>query len=424
MAYHELIKNFERIRDYMREFYLYGFKSREEYDKKSARSYDNERRRIESYLGDYMGFHQTNAGKNVFLSIDSRNSLHNPLYKALKAKSFTDGDITLHFILFDILYTPDLWLSIDEIIDKIDTEYLCGFSNPILFDKSTIRKKLKEYVDLGLLTTLKQGRQLLYSRTGYPELSPFTDLLEFFSETAPCGVIGSFLLDKTENSSEYFSFKHHYITHALESEILCQLFEAISEKRCVTITNYSRRSNCHREWKVIPLKIFISVQSGRCYLMSYNPALHRMKSYRLDYITKVQLQELSYGFDRLQEILCQIQSHMWGISCSVSCEISNGNQRKKGYRLEHVEFTLHIESNEEYIYQRLEREKRCGTVERLDDHTCRFTADVFDTSEMIPWIRTFICRITSMDFSNRPIENQFRQDLEEMYRLYHIGGDC
>ena len=48
MAYSELIKNFERIRDYMREFYVYGFKSREEYDTKSARSYDNERRRIES----------------------------------------------------------------------------------------------------------------------------------------------------------------------------------------------------------------------------------------------------------------------------------------------------------------------------------------------------------------------------------------
>ena len=30
MAYSELIKNFERIRDYMREFYIYGFKSREE----------------------------------------------------------------------------------------------------------------------------------------------------------------------------------------------------------------------------------------------------------------------------------------------------------------------------------------------------------------------------------------------------------
>ena len=48
MAYSELIKNFERIRDYMREFYVYGFKTREEYYSKSARSYDNERRRIES----------------------------------------------------------------------------------------------------------------------------------------------------------------------------------------------------------------------------------------------------------------------------------------------------------------------------------------------------------------------------------------
>jgi len=29
MAYNELIKNFNRIREYMRDFYLYGFKSRD-----------------------------------------------------------------------------------------------------------------------------------------------------------------------------------------------------------------------------------------------------------------------------------------------------------------------------------------------------------------------------------------------------------
>ena len=52
MAYSELVKSFERIRNYMREFYVYGFKSRDEYGMKSARSYDNERRRIESWLGD------------------------------------------------------------------------------------------------------------------------------------------------------------------------------------------------------------------------------------------------------------------------------------------------------------------------------------------------------------------------------------
>ena len=68
MAYSELIKNFEKIRSYMREFYVFGFKSRSGYDRKSARSYDDERRRVESWLGDYMRFAKTAEGKNVFLS--------------------------------------------------------------------------------------------------------------------------------------------------------------------------------------------------------------------------------------------------------------------------------------------------------------------------------------------------------------------
>lgn len=80
MAYSELIKNFEKVRAYMREFYVYGFKSRTEYDAKSARSYDDERRRLESWLGDYMRFTQTPEGKNVFLSVDSRVTRKNPFY--------------------------------------------------------------------------------------------------------------------------------------------------------------------------------------------------------------------------------------------------------------------------------------------------------------------------------------------------------
>ncbi len=79
MAYSELVKNFNKIRDYMREFYVYGFKRRDEFTKKSARSYDDERRRMESWLSDYMQFRQTADGKNMFLSIDTRVSSHNPL---------------------------------------------------------------------------------------------------------------------------------------------------------------------------------------------------------------------------------------------------------------------------------------------------------------------------------------------------------
>ena len=92
-------------------------------------------------------------------------------------------------------------------------------------------------------------------------------------------------------------------------------------------------------------------------------------------------------------------------------------------RLEHVEFTVKVEDNEEFIVRRLYREKRVGTVEKLDEHTYRFSADIYDSSEMIPWIRTFICRIVQMNFSNRTQENKFKEDLDEMYRMYGVGEE-
>ena len=73
--------------------------------------------------------------------------------------------------------------------------------------------------------------------------------------------------------------------------------------------------------------------------------------------------------------------------------------------------------------RRLEREKRIGTVEQIGANTYRFTADIYDISEMVPWIRTFICRIVQMNFSNRAQENKFKEDLDEMYRMYGVGEE-
>ena len=217
-GFSELIKNFERVRAYMRDFYVYGFKTREEYDRKSARSYDDERRRFESWMPDNMRFLRNREGKITFISIDSRQSPHNPLYKAWKSKSFTDKDITLHFILFDILHSPEISLTLNEILDKI-AEYLSDFEDPLSFDESTVRKKLKEYCLEGIIIAEKQGKKMLYRRAESVIGDIPRDALDYFSETLPCGVIGSFLLDKQKQSESLFGFKHHYITSALDCGI-------------------------------------------------------------------------------------------------------------------------------------------------------------------------------------------------------------
>lgn len=164
----------------MREFYVYGFRSREEFTQGSGRSYDNERRRIESWLGEYMQFRRTSEGKNVFLSIDSRISHHNPLYKAWKTKSFTDNDITIHFLLMDILDDVKKTMSVSEIMKEVE-KYQAKFENPKIFEESTMRKKLKEYVSEGILITEKRGRMVCYRKSedfkGYN-----IDMLNFFQK--------------------------------------------------------------------------------------------------------------------------------------------------------------------------------------------------------------------------------------------------
>ena len=414
-SYNELIKNFEKTRAYMRDFYVYGFKSRDDYQKKSARSYDDERRRLESWLGEHMSFVRTPEGKNVFISIDSRTIRHNPLYNAWKAKSFTDGDITLHFILFDILHDPAVKQTVAELLQQIDTKYLAGFETPMMFDESTIRKKLKEYCQAGIIVAEKEGRKVYYHRTENTDLSNLNDVLHYFSEVAPCGVIGSFILDKTESDTDAFTFKHHYITGAIDSGVLAALFGAMGEKRAVTITNMSRKKDMPKRIRVVPLRVLISAQNGRQHLFAYLPDYNSFTAYRIDYLSDVKMEDPTPRFDELRAELDRMQSKMWGVSVKRN---KWGNEH-----LEHVEFTVKVEDDEMYIVRRLKREKRIGTVEKLDAHTYRFSADVYDTSELIPWIRTFICRIDTIHFSDRTIEGQFKKDLEAMYGMYGISRE-
>ena len=356
-----------------------------------------------------MQFRQTPDGKNIFISIDSRLSNHNPLYKGWKAKSFTDGDITLHFILFDILSSPEISMSLSEITDEVD-EILSEFNEPRYFDESTVRKKLKEYVSEGLITTEKKGKVLYYRRAADFELCG-TDCLDFFSEVVPCGVVGSYLLDKVDNHDKHFVFKHHYITGTMDSEIVYLLFKAMHEKCNITLETMNRHKERIAVSHVVPLRIFMSVQSGRQYLMAYAAQYKKIIPYRIDNIVSVKMGEECEEFDFLREKLNQMQPNIWGVS----------TQSTSGDRMEHVEFTVTYSKDEPHIHRRLEREKRCGTVEKIDENTSRFSADVFDSSELVPWIRSFICRIVDIHFSNKELEKQFRDDMESMYHLYDLG---
>lgn len=410
MAYSELIKSFDRIREYMRQFYVYGFKKREEYDMKSARSYDNERRRVQSWLGNYMRFRQEAGGREVYLSVDSRSVAHNPLHQAFKAKSFTDGDITLHFILLDLL-AGDTELSIHEIMDGIE-RHMTHFDDAQMPDESTVRKKLKEYEKLGLLACEKNGRELVYRRReDCVPLEDWKDAVAFYSEADPLGVIGSTILDRMDGTPDYIRYKHHYMLGVLDSEVLCSLLMAIGESKAVEIGVRSRRKPSGAMMHtVFPCRVYAGTESGRQYLLSYNYKLKRMTFHRIDNILTVKTLGIEERAQWYYDLSKRIGYNLWGVSL------------KKDAGLDHIELTLHVEEGEFYIVDRLEREKRCGTVERVNNHTVRFTADVHDASEMLPWLRTFTGRIVDLTCTDPTIAETFYEDLKALSQMY--GGEA
>ena len=456
MAYSELIKKFGRIRAYLRSFYVHGFRHRDEYTAKSARSYDNERRRIESWLGDYMSFGQDESGRRVFLSVDSRAIQENPLYRAFRTRSFTDRDIMLHFHLLDILDGPESreGLSITGLMDEL-SERLSDFEDDSMPDESTVRKKLREYASLGLVELRKKGRETIYRRSeARTDLASWDAAAAFFQEAAPLGVIGSFLRDRMPERFQKFRFKHHYILNALDSEILYDLFAAIRESRMVTLTVHKRQ-----QITVLPLRIYIGTQTGRQYLLACSmagrhggtrrpgqstgpapgasaasptgqsagpapgapaasssgpaadPPPHiRFTFYRADLIDNVKTGEKTDPPEDLSKELDAFTSHVWGVAGSNAAP------------LQHIEMTVLAGPEEDFIVQRLEREKRCGTVEKLDGSRWRFSADVYDALEMLPWLRTFTGRIADLQCTDRRVIDRFRADFDALAGMYGMNS--
>lgn len=418
VAYSELIKNFDNIRMKMRDFYVYGFKSKADFSDKSARTYDNDRRHIESWLAAYMYFRKNDKGKRCFIAVDSRKIKHNPLYKAWKAKTFTAKDIMLHFCLLDMLQ-DGVSMSLNELVERLDHDYLSNFADAGTIDVSTVRKKLAEYVNLGIMVAEKRGRELFYSRSKDGiDLKHWHEAISFFAETSPLGAVGSFLEDKFSEEVNIFSYKHHYLLQALESDVLVDLLDAMQKKQTVRLVSCTD-SGKHISMRVLPLKIYVSTQSGRRYVMGWFFKAKRIIFCRLDNLEQVLEPKDLPDYDKLLAQAESMEQHLWGVSMNTPSEDGKLN-------LDHVELVVRAGEDEPYILQCLEREKRCGKVTKLDEGSYQFTADVRDVGELLPWLRTFIGRIESFTCSNKKVEERFWQDLDAVYAMYGLkkaGGE-
>jgi len=401
MTYSDRIKSFDRIRELMRSFMIEGYKRREAFAM-SARSYDDARRRIENWLGaNRVTFNADELGKRYYIKLDGRDRSVNPIYAAFATRYFAPHDIFLHFTLLDILpeydETPMPFAQIEPRIHECWNHY--ANDNPP--DTKTLRTKLNEYADLGVITSVKTGHVRAFRKARPFDVTPWRDAIAFFSETAPLGVLGAYLLAQTPNDHTPFQFAHHYAHHVLDSEVFARLLEAIQGRECVEITA-TQPDGTSITKTVLPLCLRKIVCSGRQWILACSP--RHYWTFRLACITSIKPKgKPDWDTNDLRN---WPNGHIWGISC------------KSKETRETIDMVIRAEPGEKHVLERLQREKRCGSVEIIDDCTRRFHAELTDANEAIPWLRSFVGYIVSMHCSNADVEARFWQSIRDMISMY------
>lgn len=415
-GFSELIKNFDKTRNYVRDFFIYGFKRREDFTSKSSRTYDDEKRRIESWMGDCLKYDDSVKGRQIAISVDSCHIDENPLYQAYCSKSFTDNDIRLHFLLLDIL-SAEGEKTLKDIVDSLNDDY------GQLFEVQTVRNKLKEYVSEGLIVSRRQGKTAYFSLTPdrtdeyFNEYTGLEDAVKFFSQTQTFGFVGNTLLKAVGLKNDMFLMKHNYLIHTLEDMILPEILEAMDERCAVSFINQSLKDRAEKDiserTQVVPLQIFSSVQTGRRYLAAYVPEYKRFNTYRLDYIKEPKKGKVCEDYEHIYEKFTRSLSKCFGVSY--------GNRHKEG-NFPPMKMTLFIDEEKEgYVLERVMREKRCCTVEKTGEHLYTVTADIFDCNEIMTWVKSFIGRTASLEGGSEGVRRRYFSDIHRMKKLY--GGE-
>lgn len=407
--FHELIKSFPKTREYVRDFFVYGFKTRTEFKHKSPRTYDNERRRLESWLSPFVHKDHLSNGANISLAIDSNLLDTNPLFRVWKTKSFTDNDIVLHFFILDLLQDGGK-MTAEEITDDLLTEY------EAFFDIQTVRRKCNAYQKEGLLQKQKKGKTVVYSldtslAQWLKSNETILDALAFFQLAGSLGMIGNQLTDQLDYQNQTFRVKHSFFVHTLEDEILLDLLNIIHQQKSAALEIKSSKKGVINTTVCVPLQIFISTRSGRRFLCAYIDRSKRFTCFRLDTIKSVTSLEKTEAYEELQTKLNRNRRQLWGVSF----------QGRERHHLDKLTMTIQVfEPKESYIVDRLRREGRGGTVTKTAPNIYQYEIEVFDCNEMLPWIRTFIGRILSLECSAKSVERRFYEDLQTMYQTYQI----
>lgn len=424
-----LIGEYERIRHILRDFYIFGCFTKDDYVEKSFISpskYDQDQRKINAYLPeDFISKKKKNRKIIQFCRYNMYKDRENYIANTFRCRNFSELDIKTYFYVLQYLNEKDMGLSeLCEIINDI------GYGEVNDYQRETMRKKLIKFEEAEYITRYgdekrpkyKLNRDILKDLSD-DEIEDICIMLELVKNREILQVPFLFLQKKLELylycnrnikniDKDFFLYKHNHLFNVLDNEILLELLKAINNKSCVQITlvnnieNNDKGQEC--SFEVMPIKIIYDIVYGRQYLFSFSNEENEFIISRIDRIKKVETGE-KIKDEELNEILkgASIEEKSW---CTSNISESIDTTVK-------IEFKFD-EKNEFFILERIKREGQHGKITKLEEGRYLFEIEVKDPGEMIPWIRSFGERAKIIESGDFKIEEKIISDWEELLKKY------
>ena len=415
-----LIRDYENIRRILRDIYIFGCFSKEDYIEKndiSGRKYDKEQQRINAYLPKgFIQKRRVNKKVLLYCSYDMLSGSENHLTETYRNKSFTALDIMAYFFVQQIL-NDNGELTASEILDNLPI-----INDEIDFTKDNLRVKLEELIDKGLIYSRKDGRNVYYGLSDDilvdfddEELISLYTYLEFIMNVSPIEMPYYFLHKKLKmymqlerkisfDDIDVFQFKHNHIFASLDNDVLLTILRAQNNHNVLKIESYNANNP---PAIVIPGEIIHDSTYGRQYLYCFNLENKKPMVIRLDSINVISIErEFTDSETEIYMSMSNYSDGCWSTS-GVSKELTEVV----------IEFRFD-EDKEKYIYRRIEEEGHNGCIKKISEGVYEYRLMVRDPGEMIPWIRSFGERakvISSGDFN---IESAIAMDWEKAVKKY------
>lgn len=237
----------------------------------------------------------------------------------------------------------------------------------------------------------------------------FQEALDFFSRYAPLGTVGSLILNRCDSEqNSVFRFKHEYFVHAINDYHLYTLLSALeNEKQWCLIRFTQPVTGKQGEILCYPLEIRVSSTMGSQNLGFYEPFSRSYACLPLEYIDQISLVEdgsvtapndrtLSVNTPEIKQDIGNARNALansWGVQ-TIDEGGPSGNAKTKTAPHE-VEVQIQFDpKTESYISKRVKKESRLGNVIKdTEQGKLTFHAEVTDPQKLIPWVRSFYCRV-------------------------------